>query len=264
MDGGTPGIWPLGTRLQARDRVGAWYDGKIVSERGEGDCRDVKVHFEGFSKGQDEWIGAVSDRLLPIGIQTPDTYEVEKIIGKRKRRGVTEYLCVWAASDNEQTWEPLDNISEDLIDDYEAAAAPEKKTYLKEPAEPYVLTQDISIDDSIADELVTEWVEAIGRKGAGLLSHQREEWAAKKFFSMSPCPLWLYRALHRGMRALGVGLEGASQEVNLSRSRGLLHRRTNAPRAWRKCFGGLTLLPLRESNGPAANNFSGAFRRCDA
>ena len=54
MDGGTPGIWPLGTRLQARDRVGAWYDGKIVSERGEGDCRDVKVHFEGFSKGQDE------------------------------------------------------------------------------------------------------------------------------------------------------------------------------------------------------------------
>ena len=37
----------------------------------------------------------------------------------------------------EQTWEPLDNISEDLIDDYEAAAAPEKKTYLKEPAEPY-------------------------------------------------------------------------------------------------------------------------------
>ena len=50
----------VGDRVQACDRHGNWYDAKVV-ERGEGVNREVKVHFVGWSKTQDAWVGG--DRL---------------------------------------------------------------------------------------------------------------------------------------------------------------------------------------------------------
>ena len=35
----------LGSTLRAKDRTGAWLKGKIVELRGEGDAREVKIHF---------------------------------------------------------------------------------------------------------------------------------------------------------------------------------------------------------------------------
>ena len=35
----------VGARLQARDRVGKWYEATIIDQRGEDDLREVKVHF---------------------------------------------------------------------------------------------------------------------------------------------------------------------------------------------------------------------------
>ena len=47
----------VGDRVQARDRYGDWYDAKVTNERGEGANREVKVHFVGWSRTRDEWVG---------------------------------------------------------------------------------------------------------------------------------------------------------------------------------------------------------------
>ena len=195
----------LGAWLQACDRVGAWYEAKIVGQRGEDDAREVKVHFHGFAGRFDEWIAATSNKLAPLGEQTPDTHEVETILRKRKRGGQVEYLCKWRGYDEtENTWEPEDNIAEDLIDAFEEEQAPAPRP----PAGPYVLTQEDVIPEAVADSLVGEWVETVGRKGAALLSRQREEWAAKTFFSMTPCPPWLFKSLHRAICSRSDAIAG--------------------------------------------------------
>ena len=53
----------IGDQVQALDAYNHWYDAKIVAERGEGDAREVEVHFDGWNKRYDEWIPAESDRL---------------------------------------------------------------------------------------------------------------------------------------------------------------------------------------------------------
>lgn len=73
-----------GTWLQAIDCTGKhWYEAKVVDERGEGDAREVKVHFKRFHARYDEWITAASGKLAPLDETTPDTHEVEKIVAKR-------------------------------------------------------------------------------------------------------------------------------------------------------------------------------------
>lgn len=65
-----------------------------------------------------------------------EEYEVEKILGKRKRQGGIEYLIKWAGYDNSQnTWEPEENLDcADRIKDFEEKnkaaelAKKEKKT----------------------------------------------------------------------------------------------------------------------------------------
>jgi len=52
-----------------------------------------------------------------------DMHEVEKVIGKRFRRGKLEYLIKWAGYDNpdDNTWEPVENVIGclDLVREYE-------------------------------------------------------------------------------------------------------------------------------------------------
>ena len=64
---------------------------------------------------------------------------------------------------------------------------------------PFVLAQTVTIPAAVADTLVTEWVDDIGRKAATLLARQREEFASRRLFTMSPCPAWLFCALHRSI-----------------------------------------------------------------
>jgi Chromo (CHRromatin Organisation MOdifier) domain len=43
---------------------------------------------------------------------TETEYEVEKIVGKRKRQGRTEYLIKWTGySESDDTWEPTQNLN---------------------------------------------------------------------------------------------------------------------------------------------------------
>ena len=158
----------------------------------------MKVHFLGFSKSQDEWIGAASGnpsgKLVPHGEETPDVFKVERILRKRRRGLGFEYFCRWEGyGAEEDSWEQADNVADDLIEDFETVDVLEDGT----GAQPYVLSRAFPLDDPMADDLAAEWVDGVGRKGAALLGHQRDEWAAKRFFSMTPCPAWLYVALHR-------------------------------------------------------------------
>ena len=58
-----------------------------------------------------------------------------------------------------------------------------------------------TVVDSVAldvyDSLIREWYEDIGRKAASMLLSQREEFACRRLVQMSPCPPWLFTALHR-------------------------------------------------------------------
>ena len=84
----------------------------------------MKVHFLGFSKSQDEWIGAASGnqsgKLVPHGEETPDVFKVERILRKRRRGLGFEYFCRWEGyGAEEDSWEPADNVADDLIEDFE-------------------------------------------------------------------------------------------------------------------------------------------------
>ena len=67
---------------------------------------------------------------------------------------------------------------------------------------PFVLAQPDTISAAVADSLISEWTDDIGRKAAALLARQREEFASRRLFTMSPCPAWLFRALHRSIGGL--------------------------------------------------------------
>ena len=64
---------PLPVRWkQVKDPRGHWYDAKIVGERGEGEEREVKVHYHGWKQSLDEWILASSDRILDEDEELPE------------------------------------------------------------------------------------------------------------------------------------------------------------------------------------------------
>ena len=72
------------------------------------------------------------------------------------------------------------------------------------PTGPYVLSVEDSVAPDVADSLVKEWADDIGRKAAGLMARQREEFAGRSLFQVSPCPPWLVKALHRHCRLLAM------------------------------------------------------------
>ena len=98
---------------------------------------EIKIHYTSFSHRLDEWLDVASARLRAVtvdlshpvvqawgdgtaGLIEEDVYEVEELIGKRKRDGKVEYRVKWANWDlpGDSTWEASDKISDDLISDY--------------------------------------------------------------------------------------------------------------------------------------------------
>ena len=190
-----------------------YYESRIVAERGEGEGRQVKVHYNGYKKRNDEWIDAGSERILQAVClpkhdwgtdqgrldEDDDQWEVRKLTGKRRRRGgIRQYEVEWVPKEDGTPW-PLEFVNED---DIYQSMLDELKNPPQEPRGPYVETQPEHVAPEVADFLVEEWTDDISRKGADMLSKQRGEWASRKFFSMSPCPPWLFKALHRKFRSM--------------------------------------------------------------
>jgi hypothetical protein len=57
----------VGTVLRAMDRCGKLLDAKIVDERVGAGAVELRVHFKGWSRAQDEWIPALDDVRLRFG-----------------------------------------------------------------------------------------------------------------------------------------------------------------------------------------------------
>ena len=197
----------------------------LVSERSdEGQPREVKVHFRGWSKAHDEWL--TSDCLRPLSSSTEHdwggsigkldggSWEVEKLLKKRRGlRGKVQYLVRWRGWPADHlTWEPAINIlDEDLIDEFDqSATTPPQPLIMKAP---FTISNGSNVPPDVADGLVEEWVEDIGRKGAALLARAREEFASRRFFSMSPCPAWLFLALQRRLVKMAAPLEGMCHHI---------------------------------------------------
>ena len=201
---------PLPVRWkQVKDPRGHWYDAKIVGERGEGEEREVKVHYHGWKQSLDEWILASSDRILDEDEELPeeahdwgterghideDQWEVEAIVKRRRKNNKDGCVVRWAGLNKEgEAWAPswvaLEDVCPELLDEFENP--PEV------PALPFVEKVSATIAPEIADSLVVEWRDDIGRQAAKLLARQRDEFACRRLFQMSPCPTWLFTALRR-------------------------------------------------------------------
>ena len=184
---------PLPVRWkQVKDPRGHWYDAKIVGERGEGEEREVKVHYHGWKQSLDEWILASSDRILDEDEELPeeahdwgterghideDQWEVEAIVKRRRKNNKDGCFVRWAGLNKEgEAWAPswvaLEDVCPELLDEFENP--PEV------PALPFVEKVSATIAPEIADSLVVEWRDDIGRQAAKLLARQRDEFACRR------------------------------------------------------------------------------------
>ncbi|KOO33990.1 cell division control protein 6-like protein [Chrysochromulina tobinii] len=60
-----------GDKLEAKDPYGNWYVAKVIGVRGEGETREVKVHYMGWKARFDEWVHVGTGRLKPEGGPSP-------------------------------------------------------------------------------------------------------------------------------------------------------------------------------------------------
>tara|TARA_B100000795_G_scaffold186083_1_gene141370 strand:- start:1337 stop:5305 length:3969 start_codon:yes stop_codon:yes gene_type:complete len=59
--------FPVGSKVDALDVAGTWYEAKLVDERGQGDTRELLVHYNGWKARYDEWVGVGSGRVRAAG-----------------------------------------------------------------------------------------------------------------------------------------------------------------------------------------------------
>lgn len=76
---------------------------------------------------------------------------------------------------------------------------------------PFVLSISCPVDHQYIELLLDDWIDDIGRKGAALLARQREQFAARPFFRMSPCPPWLYTGIHRRVFGIAARLSAGAR-----------------------------------------------------
>ena len=50
-------LWVKGSKVEALDGPGTWYEASVVDERGHGEAREYLVHYKGWKARYDEWMG---------------------------------------------------------------------------------------------------------------------------------------------------------------------------------------------------------------
>ena len=66
----TSELWGKGSKVEAFDEPGTWYEASVVDERGYGNARELLVHYRGYKAQYNEWLCASGDRLRAAG-RTP-------------------------------------------------------------------------------------------------------------------------------------------------------------------------------------------------
>jgi hypothetical protein len=61
-----PEVWPIGTKLEARDVRELWCSAEVIGQRGQGIGAEVQIHYAGWNKRWDEWLLTRSNRLRPL------------------------------------------------------------------------------------------------------------------------------------------------------------------------------------------------------
>ena len=215
------GEWGVGSLVEAQDSRGSWYTATVRFVRGEGTEREVKVSFKGWARKWDEWLTRA--RIIECGAEPPphpeagnaghiekDLFEVEKLVSKRKRKGTVEYRVHWKGyGTGDRTWEPASDITERAITEYEDAHFGDLGSGV-----PFTLARaEIEDPDHHVDRCINWWVLAVGRECSLVLSRQREEFAARKVFTMQVCPPTFFVALQRAMAALAHDCPGAKRHA---------------------------------------------------
>lgn len=209
-------MWAIGDECEAKDKKGTWYEAKIKRVKGDGDERKHFVKFSGWGERYNEWL--LAEKIRPRdpewlyqdeatvdsfekgeeGHVEEDAWEVEKIVKMKTVGGTRFYLFHFAGErwkdKSHDVWVAEEDVGEAAIEEFEEQRKPVNSQV---QVGPYVSTAAQTIDEELADDLVEEWADDVGRKGAAILERQKDELADKVFFKMSPCPPWVYLALHR-------------------------------------------------------------------
>lgn len=202
----------VGECLRAQDRCGHWYNAKVKEIRGEGSTLEVKIHFQGWAERFDEWIPANSDKLrrdegcmprTPVGRVSAGYYEVERLVGKRKRNGNVEYKCRYAGySEQHDEWQQAQFVSDDLIETYfphaqEADAGEKSRAEGKGFSLQMLEYEAASVEVKLQRQRdVALWVDGFFAALAGKLQRQRVPLAKALLYKLQPCPPWLFVAMH--------------------------------------------------------------------
>ena len=141
----TPKELQLGYWLQAKDTGGLWYNARVISKTGRAAATEVTVRFDGFSKRHNLTYVMKHQSLrekIPktelkaeqdahfhqgddIGRHEDGTWDIEKVVKKRRGRNGIEYLVRWAGwSASWDTWERAlpRNIIDEFVETNEALA----------------------------------------------------------------------------------------------------------------------------------------------
>ena len=221
----------VGDKVLARDQRGTWYAAKVMTERGDGEERELKVHFTGWRTSFDEWlrpgdVAKQSRQAIKIQLAeanwsstdghnaTTDTWAVEDILDRRMQKGKLQYRVRWAgwaaASDS---WEPRDHLDASLVAEYEAKHGKSPPTRLpksrvEKDATPY--TEQFAAAAAALQLDVAPNVDAVARATMDLLLRARGA-SAPQLYMLDPCPPELYLKIHQYLRQIAddLHLQGA-------------------------------------------------------
>ena len=118
-----------GDWIQVLDPKFGWFDARVVAERGGESNREVKIHYNGWSKSTDVWLVATSERIKAEdeelseeeeydwgskdGHLCDDQYEVAKIL-RNKSVPVLMYKVAWVGLNKDGETQRSDYILNSL------------------------------------------------------------------------------------------------------------------------------------------------------
>ena len=216
--------------VQAKDRFGFWYRGKVAERRGTDDALELRIRFDGFGAAEDRWHRASDtdtmrdpDSMLKLAVVQhfgddqhlgDGFYSVEALVSRRRRSNKYQYKVRWSG-EYEETWEPESAIADQaLIDEYDAkhprGAAPDAqapRATLPSLVAAAWASQPLEAQGALAS--ASSWLLAdIARETKKVLGKARAPAFNARLFRVS-LPAVLFAALHANLLAKASSMRGA-------------------------------------------------------